>query len=149
MHMRLTPAWLRVEMEVPIHVGQAGFQKGKVAGGVNKDFGSKRGEFEFITLPDVHYGFKFANDTNMPVYTGVVFVYAEYIVSIEKDPDRIYDVLTRRIPHYWFTMPVKDVTEPVKGSIMMTWELKKPGFPVPKPGTPRAEALRAIREVVG
>jgi len=102
----VTPRWLRMDVQIPAGVSQAKFQKDKVQLGIEKDFGFTRGRLEVIHLHQIHYGYRYGNDTNLEVKTGVKFVYGEYIVETPKDPELIFNILNKRVPAHWVTIPI-------------------------------------------
>lgn len=107
----VTPAFLRLDVQVPTGVTQGRFQKDKIVTGVDKDFGFSRGFIETVHVPKLRYGYRYGNDTNINLFTFVKFVYGEYIVEIPKNSSLIFDVLTRRIPSHWVTMPI-NISDP-------------------------------------
>ena len=127
-HMFVTPAWLRVDVQIPKGVWQSRFQRDKIITGIEKDFGFNRGYIEVIHLPGIHYGYRFGNDTNMPVYTFVKFIYGEYVVEIPRDVDLIFNVLTRRVTSYWYTMPVQVYDSSIAESLPKAYGID--GFPL-------------------
>jgi len=125
---KVTPAFLRVDVQIPKAVTQGRFQRDKVITGVDTDFGFARGELEVVHIPRLRYGFRYGNDTNLNVYTMVNFVYAEYIVEIPKDPNLIFDVLTRRVPSHWITLPVNVTDVSIDSALDKTYGFR--GFPI-------------------
>jgi len=104
--MFVYPPIIRTDIRIPTNVAQLRFQKNRVVIGVVTVFGFARGALEFIRLPYLRYGLRFGNDTNLDLYTFVRFIYAEYVVEIPKDSDVIADILLKRVPSYWLTMPI-------------------------------------------
>lgn len=141
----LTPAWLKVDAQVPPSATQPKYQRGKVTGGVDKDFGFYRGRMEMVHLPGVRVGFRYGNDTNLDVYTYVRFLYAEYRVSIPRDPELVFNVLTRRAPAKWFTMPISYMDPSVENSIREAYGYT--GFPLFTEAE-RDAAIRLYREII-
>ena len=103
---RLTPDFLRADIQIPKGVTQGRFQKDKIITGVHKDWGFARGRLEVVHIPEVHYGFRWGNDTNLPVYTAVEFIHGEYGVDIPKDAELLFLILTKKIPSYWLSLPI-------------------------------------------
>jgi len=104
---KLTPAWLRCEITIPKSVMQGRFQKEKVTTGIEKLFGYTRGSIETAHIPGLHYGYRFGNDSNLYVYTGVSFDYGEYVVETPRDSGLIFDILTRKIKaDKWISLPI-------------------------------------------
>ena len=124
----VTPAFLRVDVQIPIAVTQGRFQKDKIVTGVDKDFGFARGSYEIVHLPKVHYGYRYGNDTNVPLYTFVKFVYAEYIIETPKNSSLIFDILTRRIPSHWVTLPINVMDATVERALTEVYGIT--GFPL-------------------
>jgi hypothetical protein len=124
----LTPAFLRVDVQIPIAVTQGRFQKDKIVTGVDKDFGFARGSYETVHLPKVHYGYRYANDTNVPLYTFVKFIYAEYVIETPKNSSLIFDILTRRIPSHWVTLPINVMDSTVERALTEVYGIT--GFPL-------------------
>jgi len=147
-HMYVTPSILRCDLQVPKRYTQPTFQKNRIVGGVDRDFGYRRGYLEVIHLPDLVYGYRFANDMNTNFYTKVTFVYAEYLVELVKDPELVYEALAGLKPTYWYTMPVSGVDESVIRAIREAYGIADGGYPIVKVGTPKSEALAGIREVI-
>jgi len=135
---QVTPGWLRVDLEIPKGVSQRRFQREKVSLGLEKLFGYSRGSAEAIHFPDIHYGYRFGNDSNLSVYTGVDFTYGEYVVEIPKDSELIFNILTRRAPSYWVTMPISVYDANIKRAFIETYGIE--GFTV-HPITERSEAI--------
>lgn len=125
---QVTPAWLRIDVEIPKGVVQQRFQRTAVPLGVEKDFGFTRGRLEIVHFPELYYGYKYGNDTNLPVYTFVRFIYGEYIVEIPDDPQAIAAALSRRMPAYWITMPVHHWDSSIESALRETYGIT--GFKV-------------------
>jgi hypothetical protein len=104
--LRVTPAFLRIDLQVPSGVAQRFFQKGNETVGIHKTFGFKRGEVETVVFPKIHYGWRFGNDTNMSVYTLAKFMYREYDVEIVKEPEAIFNIGIQRLQAKWKTAPI-------------------------------------------
>ena len=134
----VTPKWLRCDLEIPKGVSQRRFQRDKITVGVEKTFGYSRGRIETLHFPNIHYGYRFGNDSNLNVYTGVDFTYAEYIVEIPKDSDLIFNILTRRVPSLWMTMPISVYVDTIQRAFTETYGID--GFTV-YPVTKRSEAI--------
>jgi hypothetical protein len=135
---QITPSWLRVELQIPKGVSQRRFQREKISLGVEKLFGYSRGFIETIHFPNLHYGYRFGNDSNLTVYTGVDFTYGEYIVEIPKDSDLIFNILTRRTASYWLTLPLSVYDAQIKRAFLETYGIE--GFTI-YPVTERSKAV--------
>ncbi|MEM4429652.1 MAG: hypothetical protein QXM08_00630 [Thermofilaceae archaeon] len=125
---RVTPEFLRVDVQIPRGVTQGRFQGDRVVTGVDRDFGFSRGRIEVVHLPRLRYGYRWGNDTNMSVRTFVRFTYGEYIVETPRDPQLIFDVLTRRVQGHWVTLPVSIWDPAVETALVMTYGFT--GFPL-------------------
>jgi hypothetical protein len=126
----LTPTWTRVELQIPSGVAQNGYQLNKVTGGIqtfNPSFGIRRGSFDTFHIPYVTYGFKYGNDTNMPIYPRVVFYFAEYIVEIPKDPELIWAIINHKVEARSYTMPYEVVNSQMSDGLLQTYGIQ--GFP--------------------
>lgn len=130
MHVQqfVTPRFLRVDVQIPINVTQPRFQRDEKMLGVDEDFGWARGYTEVVHFPDVHYGYRYCNDTNMEWYTSVDWAYAEYFVDIPKDPMLIYNVLNRKAYSKWITMPIMNYESRVKSALVDAYGIE--GFPL-------------------
>lgn len=125
----VTPAWLRCEITVPKGVSQGKFQKDKVTTGVERLFGYVRGEIETVHLPGLRYGYRFGNDSNLNVYTGVSFKYGEYVVETPKDANFIFDVLSRKVKaDKWISLPIQVYDESIRRALIENYGME--GFPV-------------------
>ena len=126
----ITPAYLRVAVNIPTNVTQQGFQKNRVAGGIGQVFGYKRGRFQVLHLPKLHYGYEFGNDTNIVPYVRIKFLYGEYIVEIPQDPNTIFSILNKdpRFPARWSTLPVETYDPLLKTSLVNSYGFE--GFPI-------------------
>jgi len=136
----VTPAFLRVDAQIPTAVTQGRFQRDKVVTGVDKLFGFARGFYEIVHLPKVHYGYRYGNETNVDLYTFVKFVYAEYVVETPRNSSLIFDVLTRRLPSKWVTLPVNIMDTTVERAMIDAYGIT--GFPLRR----LDERDRALRE---
>ena len=127
-NLKLTPATLRVQVEIPKGTRQQYFQKTRLALDISKDWGWHRGYLELVQFPYVHYGYLFCNDLNAPVYTGAIFIYAEDVVEIPEDAELIFDILTRKIPSKWVTLPIKSYAAELKANLIEVYGFD--GFPI-------------------
>jgi hypothetical protein len=100
----VTPSFLRVDVQIPTGVPQGRFQRDRVLVGIDADFGFRRGSIETVHFPEIHYGYRYGNDTNMALYTHVKFVYGEYVIEIPKNAELIYAILTKKVPSHWVTL---------------------------------------------
>jgi len=122
------PHFLRIDVQVPPAVVQGRFQRDKKIVGVDKEFGFARGEFEMLHFPEIHIGYRYANDTNVDVRTSVEFIYGEYVVEIPKSAELIFDILTKKVESLWITMPIA-VTDPtIESALTETYGTL--GFPL-------------------
>jgi len=137
---RVTPRWLRIDLQIPTGVVQLRFQRDKLPLGIERDWGFSRGVIETVHIPEVHYGYRFANDTNMNVYTFVEFIYGEYIIDIPKDPYLIFGVLSKKVPHHFITLPVNVYDATLREALVKVYGIE--GFPV----YPIHERDKAVKE---
>ena len=100
------PDWIRLGLEYPKGVKQYRFQRDNVITGIDKNFGFGRGIIETVQFPNIHQGWLFGNDTNMPVYTGMTFQYEELIIETPKDPLTVYDILSGKRPAHYVNLPI-------------------------------------------
>lgn len=142
---RVAPAFLRIGIEVPGGVAQARFQKDRVVLGVEKDFGFTRGSVEVVHLPKVRYGYRYANDTNLDVYTYVRFTYGEYVVEVPRDAEAVFNVLHKKVPAHWVTIPVTVYDKSVEGALNDVYGFD--GFKL-YPYYEREKALSEYRELI-
>lgn len=103
---KITPSWIRIDVRIPTGISQLRFQRDKVFLGIDRDFGFSRGTFETIHIPRIHYGYRYGNDTNLPVYVSVKFIYGEYKIELVKDANLAFDILSRKISSKWVTLPI-------------------------------------------
>ena len=103
---KTTPSFLQMGMEYPRGVQQYRFQRDNVQAGVGQDFGFARGILETIQFPTLHQGWRFGNDSYMPVNTQMQFMYNELIIQTPQDPQRIYDVLMGNVPSRRIDLPI-------------------------------------------
>ncbi|MEM2946300.1 MAG: hypothetical protein QXI87_08145 [Thermoproteota archaeon] len=143
---KLTPTFLRVDVQIPKGVTQGRFQKDKVVTGINTDFGFSRGIYETVHLPRIHYGYRWANDTNIQLLTNVQFIYGEYIIETPKDADLIFNILTRKVPSNWVSLPINVWDPTIEAALLTTYGFT--GFPLYGIHQ-REEALRVYRELLG
>ena len=142
----VTPAFLRVDVQIPTGVFQGRFQKDKVSTGIDKDFGFSRGYYETLHLPKIHYGYRYGNDTNVPFYTFVKFQYAEYVIGIPRSSSLIFEILSRRLPSYWISLPINVMDPGVERSLNEVYGIT--GFPLYRLDE-RDKAIREYDSILG
>jgi len=142
----VSPSWLRISYDIPKGVKQTKFQRDNVITGVDKEFGFSRGESEIIHIPNLRYGYLYGNDTNIPAYTRLKFTYGEYFVEIPSDPNVVWDILTKRKPAYWVTMPIVSYDPSVKVALEKDYGFD--GFPL-YPDYMVEEAKSAYEQLIG
>jgi len=103
---RSTPDFLRLGLEYPKGVKQYRYQRDNVILGIEKTFGFGRGIIETVQFPNIHQGWLFGNDTNMPVYTGMNFQYEELIIETPRDPITIYEILSGQKKAHRIDLPI-------------------------------------------
>ena len=123
----VTPNWLRIAVDLPTGQVQQAFQD-TVAGGVDQDFGWRRGRFYTVHVPYLHYGYGYGNDSNAAVYTRIFFRYAEQIVEIVKDASTVFGVITGMIPANTVSLPIVNAASQISSSLKQTYGFE--GFPV-------------------
>jgi hypothetical protein len=141
----VTPRWLRIDVQIPKGVTQGRFQRDQVSTGVDKLFGYARGRIELVHFPELHYGYRFGNDCSLNVFTGVDFTYAEYIIEVPKNPDLIFDILTKRVASKWITMPISIYNDTIKRAFTETYGIE--GFPLYREDQ-RAEAVNVYSSIL-
>jgi hypothetical protein len=99
----VTPAFLRIDVQIPTGVTQGRFQKDRVTTGVDKDFGFSRGTYEIVHLPGIRYGYRYGNDS-VPGYSPVII----------KQPDGFVDILP--IEDLWNAIPSQPYAGEPKGT---------------------------------
>lgn len=142
----VTPKWLRIDVTIPKGVSQGRFQKDKITTGIDRIMGFTRGRIELIHFPKIYYGYRFGNDSNLNVYTGVSFTYAEYVVEIPKNEDLIFNILTRNIPSKWVTMPINIYDSAIRSALLEVYGIE--GFTL-YPANARDKALQEYRSLIG
>jgi len=124
----VTPAFLRMDVQIPVNVPQGRFQKDKVMTGIERDMGFTRGRIETVHVPRLHYGYRYGNDVNASFYTFVKFVYGEYVVETPRDAQLIFDILVKRVPSHWVSLPISVVDRAISSALLETYGIQ--GFPV-------------------
>ncbi len=124
----ITPAFLRVDVQIPINTVQGRFQRDEVIIGVHKDFGFSRGRIETVHLTKIHYGYRYGNDTNMPLYTTTKFIYGEYEVETPRDVELIFQILNHKVPSHWITLPITVFDRSVETAMNDCYGIT--GFPI-------------------
>jgi hypothetical protein len=138
------PPVIRADVQIPAKVTQGRFQKERVITGVDSELGFSRGFIEVVHIPLLDYGYRFGNDTNLNLKTFVKFIYGEYLVEVPRNPDLIFDILVRKVPSLWVTLPVAYVDPKISDALVRVY-----GFPSDRLGFKvyRAdERDRAVRE---
>jgi hypothetical protein len=139
------PRWLRIDLTIPKGVVQRRFQRDKITLGIEKNFGFSRGRIETVHFPEIRYGYRFGNDTNLNIYTSAIITYGEYVVEIPKDAEMIFNILTRRYPSHWVTLPVTSYDETIRRGFTETYGIE--GFTV-YPINKRSEALAEYNKLM-
>jgi len=125
---RVTPSFIRIDVQIPRNVVQGRFQKDRVVTGVDADLGFSRGVYETVHLHKVHYGYRYGNDTNMDVRTSARFVYGEYLIETPRDPELIFGILTKRVPSHWVSLPITVWDPTIERAVLDTFGIT--GFTV-------------------
>jgi len=148
-YINITPHLFRIFREIPVGVKQIVYME-LVGFDVAIDslvalFGYKVGIVEQFFLPDFHINWFIHNATNMDLRTNVMIKYAEYNVEIPRDANLIFNLLMRKIPAYWYTLPI---TSP-RIEFERMFEVRY-GFPREVRGFPFYKAYereKALREI--
>lgn len=143
---KVTPAFLRCDIQIPINITQQRFQAEEKITGVDQDLGFSRGFTETVHFPKIHYGYRYGNDTNVGWYTHVQFNYAEYVVEIPKDPEIIFRALTQPGYAYWLTIMIHNYDSLIERAFNDCYGIE--GFPL-YPHWKRDAALKEYREILG
>jgi hypothetical protein len=149
--MYVYPPVIRIHVRIPTNVTQYRFQKDRVALGIDAPLGFSRGTLEVVHIPYLIYGYRFANDTNLDLRTYVRFLFGEYVVEIPRDPDLIFDILARRVPSYWITMPIASLEPAIRSALSDVYGFRDPywGFRLYRSDEKsRREAVREYSEVL-
>lgn len=141
----IAPDFVRVGLEIPPGTTQAFFQKSKQALLIKDDWGFKRGSYETVHLPKLHYGYLYANDLNIQVWTSVKFVYGEYIVKIPSNAELIFNILTRKVPAHEVTLPVTSYTSEILNALKTDYGFE--GFDQPL-SWKRDEMIKSYNEAI-
>ena len=141
----ITPDFVRVDAEIPKGVNQGRFQRDKISTGVFYNFGFSRGKIEMIHIPEIRYGYRYGNDTNMDLYTFVRFVYGEYLIEIPTDPELIWNILQRKIPSKWVSLPINVYDDSIRRALTKDYGIE--GFTL-YPVNKKPEAISEYSSVV-
>ena len=98
----IKPYLLRGRLQVPTGTTHVTFHAGRVTATSPYEFGYFRGVKEMIFIPNIHVGWILENKTNMAFLTSVVFEYAEYKIELVKEPEVVFELMTKKLPAYWF-----------------------------------------------
>jgi len=142
----VTPSFLRIDAQIPPAVTQGRFQREKKIIGVEKDFGFARGEFEMIHFPEIHIGYRYANDTNVDLRTSVQFTYGEYVVEIPRDAETLFRILTKKIESHWITLPISVADPSIEDALEKTYGIL--GFELFR-SDQRDEAIAEYERILG
>jgi hypothetical protein len=147
--LHIYPPVIRALVRIPTNVTQYRFQRDRVPLGIESPLGFSRGLLETVHIPYLIYGYRFANDTNLDLRTFVKFVFAEYIVEIPRKSDLIFDILTRRVPSYWLTMPIATLEPAIQSALRDVYGFREPrwGFKLYR-ADERDRAIREYEEVL-
>lgn len=124
----VTPSFLRMDLQIPVGVSQNRFQRDRLVVGLDAPLGFRRGRLETVHLHRLHYGYRYGNDTNLSVRTSVRFVYGEYLIETPRDPQLIFDVLTRRVQSHWISLPITTVDATIAEAMSLAYGFH--GFPL-------------------
>jgi len=76
---------------------------------------------EVIHFPAIRYGYRWGNDCNIDLRTEVKFTYGEYIIEIPKDAELIFNVMTRKVPSYWYSLPITHYDESIESGLKSSY----------------------------
>jgi hypothetical protein len=148
-YIDITPHLFRIYQEVPtgakqiIYLDAVTFTTG--VDDVTAVFGYTVGVKEQFFLPNFHIDWFVHNATNMHLRTNVMMKYAEYNVEMPTDADLIFNLMMRKIPAYWWTLPV--TTRRVELDRMFEEVYKFPRGVFGLPFYRSYERDRALREI--
>jgi hypothetical protein len=147
--MYVYPPIIRAHVRIPTNVTQYRFQRDRVALGIEAPLGFSRGLLEVVHIPYLIYGYRFANDTNLDLRTYVRFVFGEYVVEIPRSAELIFDILTRRVPSHWITMPIASLEPAIRTALSDVYGFREPrwGFRLYR-ADERSTAIREYNEVL-
>jgi len=109
-YVDIKPHLFRIYHEIPSGVKQYTYMEAVTfttsVDEYTSDFGYTTGVVEMFFLPGFHIDWFVANWTNMNLRTNVMIKFAEYEVELPTDPKLIFNLMMRRVPSYWWTLPV-------------------------------------------
>jgi hypothetical protein len=109
-YIDIRPHLFRIYQEIPTGAKQMVYMEAVThtteVDAPTSDFGYTTGVKEQFFLPDFHIDWFLYNGTNMALRTNVMIKYAEYNVEIPRDTSLIFDMMMRRVPAYWWTLPI-------------------------------------------
>lgn len=120
-HLRVSPGFVRVGVDMPTGANQARFQRTRKIIGIGTDFGWRYGYTEFVPFPEIDCSYQFGNTTNVELRPKCEFTYAEYVVGIPSDPDLIFKVLTGKEPAHKVTMPISIYDSAISNGLIRTY----------------------------
>lgn len=121
--MQLRPGWLRIEVALPQGMTQARFLE-KTILGVDKVAGYVRGRLTIPQIAGLHFPLNIANDTNLDVYTNVVFKYKELRVKVVDDAEKLKQYVEGRLPAVSITLPLVFVSDMVIRRIQTVYNVE-------------------------
>jgi len=119
LHASFSPSWLRIVVDMPRSTLQGMYQKATLD--INMGMGFRRGGIETVILPAVKIGWRFANDTNMDVYTVARFVYGEYVVDIVNDAEMVFNLGVGKVKAKRVVLPVNVPSYDFEDALRKTW----------------------------
>ena len=127
--IQINPVFLRADVQLPIGVRAYNFQN-TVPMGVDQPGGYSRGFLNLLWIPRIHMGVRIGNDTNWNLRTGLFFRYREYDVEIPRDPQLVYNILTRKEKRavHWVTMPINTQDSTITQALQNAYGFD--GFPM-------------------
>jgi len=143
--MEVTPSLIRCGVQIPKGQNQQRFQRDRAVLGVDKISGFNRGSLEMIHFPEVRIGYTFGNDTNLDLFNTVKFTYGEYMIGIPGDAELIYNILDKRVPSHWVTLPIATYDSAVKVGLQKDYGIE--GFNMYSPEE-RRYAIEEYQSVI-
>ena len=110
-YVDIRPHLFRIYREIPTGTKQTRYLRTvtftTTVGQNTSLFGYTVGVVEQFFFPNFHIDWFVHNATNMDLRTNVMIKYAEYTVEIPRDPEFIFNLMLRKYPAYWYTLPIQ------------------------------------------
>jgi len=148
-YIDIRPHMFRIFREIPTGIRQIRYlDTVTFSTGVDETtaiFGYAVGIVEHIFLPNFHVDWFVYNGTNMDLRTNVMMKYAEYEVELVKEPTLIFDILMRKYPAYWWTLPIQTRFDEMDRLFSEIYKIKM--IPHYRPNE-RERCLREVPELI-